>query len=167
MIEKVEIKNKTNWTLSFIGSIALIVMLFLIFILIPLATIQKTYFLSIIFYILGVAPFVMIFILILYLWLWNTFGKTILNIEPEIITVIKKNKLFSKPKFYKKNEIEKVIVKDYSIEQTKYFTRFNVSFSGAINSIVFVKNGQELRIIDWQKRSTANEIVDKINKIWK
>jgi hypothetical protein len=120
-----------------------------------------------IFYILGVAPFVLIFILILYLWLWNTFGKTILNIEPEIITVIKKNKLFSKPKYYKKNEIEKVIVKDYSIEQTKYFTRFNVSFSGSINSIVFVKNGQELRIIDWQKRSTANEIVDKINKIWK
>lgn len=117
-------------------------------------------------YISFVTPFAAFFILFLYIWLWNTFGKTILTVEPEQITVRYKNKLFTSPKTYLKKEIDQIQVKDYQVEKYKFGVRYHFSLSGSTYSVVFIQNGNEIRIIDWITEIKACEIVDEIKEIW-
>ena len=163
---KIEIKNKTNWLLTIIGLIAIVVLSILILFIIPLFSVQETYLMSILSYVMNVSIFIAFFILFLTIWLWNTFGKTILNIDEEKIIVIKKFKLFSKPKIYLKEEVEKIEIKDYRIEKSKYYTRYNFSLTNATNSIVILTNN-EIRMVDWITKEKAIDIVEKIENTWK
>ncbi|MFS4473977.1 hypothetical protein [Chryseobacterium sp. T20] len=88
----IEIKNRTNWAVTIILGLGLCILSLIILIIIPLVSIQAEGFFFIVNYISFATPFAAFFILFLYIWLWNTFGKTILIIEPEKITVrYKKN----------------------------------------------------------------------------
>ena len=62
----------------------------------------------------AVIPFAF-FTFLLYVWLWNTFGKTVLEISPNKMCVRQKNKLFSKTKTYLKSEIQQVYILDLSM----------------------------------------------------
>ena len=128
---------------------------------------KKNSFFSIFASFFSAIPFLAFFTFLLYLWLWNTFGKTVLIIEKEKVTIIKERKLFTKPQVYFKSKVGKVFCKNFKVEKSKYYTRINFSLSGSLNSIIFEINGYENRIIDWLTQSKADEIVDTINKIWK
>lgn len=163
MSNKTEIKNKTNWFMSIFGAVALILLMFAIIIVLPLATIHETYFLSVLIFLITAIPFLSFFILILHLWLWNTFGKTILEKKSGEVTVTKKWNLFFRKKSYVK--IDKVIIKNYRIERSGYYTRSNFSLSGAVHSIVFIINNEEIRIVDWLTEKRAKEILFFINDL--
>ncbi|MGS0747083.1 hypothetical protein [Halpernia sp. GG3] len=87
--------------------------------------------------------------------MWNTFGKTVLFIEKEKITIIRKCKLFSKPTIYLESKINKIYSKNFKIEKSKYYTRVNFSLNGSLNSVIFEINGNENRIIDWLTRTES------------
>ncbi|KAF2514738.1 hypothetical protein EYY60_03320 [Flavobacterium zhairuonense] len=163
MNEIITIKNKSNWIITIISSFALLILIFIMLIILPFASIEKTYLLSALSYIFSLIPFLGFFILFLYIWLWNTFGKVILEISPEKIKVTNKHKLFSKPHEYLKSEIEKISILDLGIEKTKYFTRINYLFSNSYYSIVIQKNGKTIRIVDWLNNERANNILQKMN----
>lgn len=162
----IEIKNRTNWLMTLITSLALVILFFIILVIIPLTSAEKTYLLSTLSYIFTVAPFVAFFILFLYLWLWNTFGKTILKIETDSITVIHKNKLFKAPNTFLKQEIKDIQTIDQRIEKYKFGVRYHFSWTGATYSVVLADKNGEKRIVDWITKEKADEIADKIKKEW-
>lgn len=161
MTHIIKVKNKTNWMMSIFRAFALIIITFVIIVVVPLATIQETYFLSILTFLITVIPFLIFFIIILHLWLWNVFGKTIIEKQLGEIIVAKKYNLFFKTKTY--STIDKIIIKNYKIERRGYYTRYNFSFSNAVYSIVFIVDEKEIRIIDWLTEKKANEILKFIN----
>ncbi|WP_268849358.1 hypothetical protein [Flavobacterium aestivum] len=165
MIEIITIKNKPNWIIAIIFPFGLLILIFIMFVLLPFASVQNTYIFSALNYIFSLIPFLGFFIFILYIWLWNTFGKVILEISPEKIKVTNKNKLFNKPKEYLKSEIEKISILDLGIEKTKYYIRINYLFSNSNYSIIIQKGFKNIRIIDWLNNESANNILEKINKI--
>ncbi|WP_126652364.1 hypothetical protein [Chryseobacterium aureum] len=160
-----KIKNKTHWALTIMLGLGLLMLFFIILIIIPLTSFQEQGFYAVIHFILSVAPFAAFFILFLYFWLWNTFGKTVLMIEPEQITVRYKNKLFTKPKIYLKSEIEQILVKDFKIERHQLGVRYHFSISGSTYSVVLVQKGNESRIVNWITENKACEIADEIKKM--
>lgn len=166
MLEIIKIKNRTNWLITFIIGLALIVCLFIILIIVPLMSAEESYFLSIFSYIIKVIPFAGFFTLLLYFWLWNTFGKTILNIKSDSIIITYKNKLFTKPKTFDKQEIKKIETIDLRMESYKFGVRYHFSWTGATYSVVLADRNKETRIVDWITEKEANEIADKIKKEW-
>ncbi len=162
----IECKNKTNLFFTFFGIISFSILFVIIFILAPLISFEENLFLSIIKYIFSIIPFVAFFILILKFWIWNIFGKTILEINENRIIIIQKNKLFNKPKIFYKDEIERFFIKNLKIEHTKYNTRYQFSLSGATNSIILKKNNSEIRIVDWLTEQKAQEILKEIEIQW-
>lgn len=160
----IEIKNKPNWAVTFILGLGLFILSFIILIIIPLMSMQAEGFYIVLNYISTVIPFAAFFILFLYIWLWNTFGKTILTIEPEQITVRYKNKLFTSPRIYLKKEIDQVQIKDFQVEKYKFGVRYHFSISESTYSIVFIQNGNETRIVNWITITKAYEIADEIKK---
>lgn len=162
----IEIKNKTNWIITFITSIGLFISLFIILVVIPFTSVQNDYFLTVLHFISSAAPFTGLFIIFLYIWLWNTFGKTILIIESDIITVRYKNKLFTHPKIFSKKEIDHIVSKDFAVEEYKFGVRYHLSWSGSTYSVVIVNRDREIRIVDWITKDMAEEIIHKIKSIW-
>lgn len=162
----IEIKNRTNWLITFIMGLALIVSAFIILVLIPLISAKETYFLSVINYFINVIPFVAFFTLFLYFWLWNTFGKTLLIVDQETITVKYKNKLFVGSKIFLRQEIKDIQTMDFKVEKYQFGTRYHFSWIDATYSVVFINNNGEKRIIDWITKEKADEIADKIKKVW-
>ncbi len=160
----IEIKNRTNWVVTIILGLGLLILSFIILIIIPLVSIQAEGFFFIVNYISFTTPFAAFFILFLYIWLWNTFGKTMLIIEPEKITVRHKNKLFTSPKTYLKKEIDQILVKDFQVEKYKFGVRYHLSLSGSTYSVIFIQNGSEIRVINWITETKACEIVNEIKK---
>lgn len=164
-----KIKNKTNWVVTLIFGVGLLMtslIILIILIIIPLMSMQAEGIFIIFNYILSVIPFAGFFILFLYFWLWNTFGKTVLTIEPEQITIRYKNKLFTAPKVFLKKEIDLVQTKDFTIEKSKWRVRYNFSLSGSTYSVVFIQKDREIRILDWITETKAEEIVNEIKKTW-
>ncbi|WP_343659843.1 hypothetical protein [Chryseobacterium sp.] len=161
----IKIKNKTNWILTIILGIGLLVLSCLILVIIPVVSIRAEGFFFILNYISFATPFAAFFIVFLYIWLWNTFGKTILTIDPEKITVQYKNKLFTKQKTYLKEEIDRVQVKDFQVDKYKLGVRYHISLSGSTYSVVLIQKGVETRIVDWITEAKACEIADEIKKI--
>lgn len=162
----IKIKNRTNWIVTIILGLGLFIISLIILIIIPLVSLQAEGVFFILNYISFVTPFAAFFILFLYIWLWNTFGKTILTVEPEQITVRYKNKLFTSPKTYLKKEIDQIQIKDYQVEKYKFGVRYHFSLSGSTYSLVFIQNGNEIRLINWITEIKACEIVDEIKEIW-
>lgn len=162
----IKVKNKTDWVLAFFSSVALIVISFIILILIPLMSAEETYFLSALSYISKIIPTSGFFTLFLYLWLWNIFGTTIILIEHDSIILRYKNKLFTKPKTFYKQEIKEIDTIDLRIENYKLGTRYHFSWTEATYSIVLVCKDGNKRIIDWITKEEADKITDKIKKIW-
>jgi len=162
----IKIKNKTNWLLTIILGLGLFLLSFTILILIPLISIQEEGFFFFLNYISFTIPFIAFFILFLYIWLWNTFGKTVLTIDPETIKIEYKNKLFASPKTYLKKDINQIEIKDFQVERYKLSVRYHFSLSGSTYSVVFVHNGNEIRIIDWITETKASEIVNEIKNMW-
>lgn len=113
----IKIKNKTNWLLTIILGLGLLILSFIILIIIPLSSLQEESSFFILHYISFTAPFTVFFILFLYIWLWNTFGKTVLTIDPETIKIEYKNKLFASPKTYLKKDINQIEIKDFQVER--------------------------------------------------
>lgn len=101
----------------------------------------------------------------MYLWLWNTFGKTILEISKTQIRISKKNNLFYKTKIYKKDEIQKIIIQNRDVESNGYFTRPNYIFSNSNQTIAIQNKNKIVRLVDWLKVDEAKSGVEKINKI--
>ncbi|MDW9379932.1 hypothetical protein [Chryseobacterium sp. JV558] len=153
----IEIKNKINWLVTFITSVGLLILFCIILIIISIGLLQASF-------IPFMLPFGALFIFVLYIWLWNNFGKTVLTIDPETVKVEYKNKLFTSPKTYLKKDIDHVETKDFTIETSKYRVRYNFSLSQSTYAVVFTTKDQEIRIIDWIKQEKADEIVDLINK---
>jgi len=164
MTEIIAIRNKPNWIIALILPFVLLILILIMLVLLPIFSIRNTYLLSALSYVFSLIPFLVIFIVILYIWLWNTFGKVILEISPEKIKVTNKNKLFNKPKEYLKSEIQKISIVDFGVEKTKYFTRLNYIFSNSNYSITIQKGGEEIRIVDWLSEERANNILEKINQ---
>jgi hypothetical protein len=164
MSEIITIKNKPNWIIAIIFPFGLLILIFIMLLILPFFSIKNTYLLSALSYIFSLIPFLGIFIFFLNIWLWNTFGKVILEISPEKIKVTNKNKLFNKPKEYLKSEIEKICILDFGIEKTKYYTRTNNLFSNFNYSITFQKAGTNIRIVDWLNIERANDILEKLNQ---
>ena len=164
MTEIIAIKNKPNWIIALIFPFGLLILILIMLVLLPIVSVSDTYLLSALNYVFSLIPFLGFFILFLYIWLWNTFGKVILEISPEKIKVTHKNKLFNKPKEYLKSEIEKISIVDYGIEKIKYYTRLNYSFSNSTYSITIQKGGENIRIVDWLSNERANNILEKINQ---
>lgn len=167
MSTTIEIKNRTNWVLTIAMSIGLMISFFIILIIILIGLLQSTDVIAVL-NVLSMAGVVIgFFILFLYIWLWNTFGKTVFNIETNAITVSYRNKLFSKPKTFLKKEIKDIQAVDYSIESYKYGTRYHFSWTGATYSVVLITRDYEKRIISWITEDKAYEIVDEVKKIWR
>jgi predicted membrane protein len=164
MTEIIAIKNKPNWIIALIFPFGLLILILIMLVLLPIVSVSDTYLLSVLSYVFSLIPFLGFFILFLYIWLWNTFGKVILEISPEKIKVTNKNKLFNKPKEYLKSEIEKISIVDFGIEKAKYYTRLNYSFSNSNYSITIQKGGENIRIVDWLSNERANNILEKINQ---
>lgn len=160
--EKIEVKNKTNWLLALILPIPLLVLLLIIFVLLPLFSLKGSIILSILNYLYTAAIPAGFFMLFLYIWLWNTFGKTILEVSPNQIRVRTKNKLFSKSKTYFKSEIQKIGILDLSIERTRYHIRPNYLFSNTNQSVIITVNYFDIRIVDWLTIEAAQNMVKKI-----
>lgn len=98
-MKTIKVKNKTNWFLTFVLGFGLIMISFIILVLLPLIAFQQDSFLISLFsYFFSTIPFITFFILFLYIWLWNTFGKTVLKFDDEKIIVIKRCKLFTPAK---------------------------------------------------------------------
>lgn len=160
-MKTIKVKNKTNWFLTFILGLGLIMIFFIILFFLPLIAFQQSsLLLSIFFYVFSTIPFLAFFILFLYIWLWNTFGKTVLQFDDEKIIVIKKCKLFTSNKTYYRKDI-KIGIEDFKIEKTKYFTRNNI-FTSSTFSIVLHQNNKIIRIIDWQSLKKSEEILKTI-----
>lgn len=160
----ITVKNKTNWLLTVILGFGLLVASFIILVLLPLSAFQEdSVWLSLFSFAYSSIPFLAFFLLFLYFWLWNTFGKTVLEYDAEKITVMKKSKLFSKPKIYYRTEIQKIDIEDFKIERTKYNVRYHYSWSGSTFSVVFVINNLQIRIVDWITYEKANEIINEIS----
>lgn len=160
-MNNIKVNNKTNWFLTLVLGFGLIMISFIILVLLPLAAFQQNSFLlSLFFYFFSTIPFLAFFILFLYIWLWNTFGKTVLEFDNEKIIVIKKFKLFTPVKTYYRKDI-KIGIEDFKIEKTKYFTRNNI-FTSSTFSIVFHQNNRIIRIIDWQSLKRSEEIMKVI-----
>lgn len=155
----IKVKNKTNWFLTIFSSIGLLILTFIIVLILPLISIRETYLLSAISYIALVIPFLAFYILFIYIWLWNTFGKTILKFDTEKIILIKKNKLFSKSKTYYRAKIQSINIEDFKIEKTQFNTRYHI-FSNSTFSVTFIYNNLTIRIIDWLTHEKAKEIKD-------
>lgn len=164
--EKIEVKNKTNWLLALILPIALLVLLVVIFVVFPLFSLQSSIIPSILNYFRYATIPAVFFILFLYVWLWNTFGKTILEVSPNQIRIRTKNKLFSKSKTYFKSEVQKIGILDLSIQKTKYFIRPNYLFSNTNQSVTITVNHFDIRILDWLTIEEARNIVKKIELIF-
>lgn len=162
----IKIKNKTNWLLTIILGLGLLILSFIILIIIPLSSLQEESSFFILHYISFTAPFTVFFILFLYIWLWNTFGKTVLTIDPETIKIEYKNKLFASPKTYLKKDINQIEIKDFQVERYKLGVRYHFSLSGSTYSVIFVHNGNETRLIDWITETKASEIVNEIKNMW-
>ncbi|WP_284464567.1 hypothetical protein [Chryseobacterium sp.] len=163
----IEIKNRTNWLLTVVMSIGLMLSSCVIIIIILIGFLQNID-ISAILSVLSMAGIAIgFFILFLYIWLWNTLGKTVFNIEADAITVSYKNKLFAKPKTFLKKEIKDIQSVDYSIESYKYGTRYHFSWTGATYSVVLITWDYEKRIISWITEDEANKIVDKVKKAWR
>jgi hypothetical protein len=161
----IKIKNNTNWAVTIVLGLGLLMASFIILVIIPLTSFQEQGFYAVVNFFSSVTPFAAFFMLFLYFWLWNTFGKTMLTIETEQITIRYKNKLFTKPRIYLKKDIEQILVKDFRIEKSKLGTRYHFSLSGSTYSVVLTHNGNEIRIVDWITEIKAIEIVDEIKKM--
>lgn len=165
MTEIITIKNKANWFVTIFLPFGLLILILIMFVILPIASAENTYLLSILHYSILLIPFLGFFILFLNIWLWNTFGKVILEISSEKIKVTNKNRLFSNPKEYQTSEIEKISILNLGIERTKYHVRLNYLFSKSHYSIVIQKSVKTIRIIDWLTVENANKILEKMNKI--
>jgi hypothetical protein len=164
MTEIITIKNKPNWIIAIMFPFGLLILIFIMLVILPFASVKSTYLFSILSYVFSLIPFLGFFILFLHIWLWNTFGKVILEISAENIRVTNKNKLFDKPKEYLKSEIQKISIVDFGIEKTKYYTRLNYLFSSSNYSIAIQKAGKNIRIVDWLNNERANSILEKLNQ---
>lgn len=162
MIEKIIIKNKINWLLALIMPIALLILSFLIIVLLPLFSFKSSIVLSILNYLYSSAIPIGLYILFLYIWLWNTFGKTVFEISADCVKITTKNKLFSRPKTFLKSEIQKIGILDLGIQKTKYHVRLNYLLSNANQSITITTNQSEIRIIDWLTLEQAENLIKKL-----
>lgn len=162
----IKIKNKTNWLLTIILGLGLFLLSFTILILIPLISIQEEGFFFFLNYISFTIPFIAFFMLFLYIWLWNTFGKTILTIDSEKVTARYKNKLFTKPKTYLKKETDQILVKDFQVEKYKFGVRYHFSLSGSTYSVVLIQKDIETRMVDWITETKAIAIANEIKNVW-
>ena len=164
MPEIIIIKNKPNWIIALTFPFVLLVLIMIMLVFLPILSASNTYLLSIINYIFALIPFLVFFILFLYIWLWNTFGKVILEISPQKVKVTNKNKLFNKPKEYLRPEIEKISIVNFDIEKTRYFTRLNFLFSNSNYSITIKKGSHIIKIVDWLSHERAKDILEKLNR---
>lgn len=162
MIEKITIKNKINWLLAWIMPIALLILSFLIFVLLPLFSFKSSIVLSILNYLYSAVIPIGFFVLFLYIWLWSTFGKTVFEIFSDEIKITTKSKLFSRPKVFLKSEIQKIEILDLGIQKTKYYVRLNYLFSNANQSITIATNQSEIRVIDWLTLEQAENLKKKL-----
>lgn len=146
---------------------ALCILAITIVLILPLFSLRQSYFLSIFTYLTSICVPLAFLMSLLHVWLWNTFGKTVLEISSTELRVRYKFKLFNKPKTYRKSEIKDIAILDLSIERTSLFTRRNYLFSNANQSIVVITNAgsKKDRIIDWLTINKANELLIKIKAI--
>lgn len=155
-----EIKNKTNWLVTFITSVGLLILFCIILIIVSIGFLQPAGFISF------VLPFAAFFIFILYIWLWNNFGKTVLTIDHEILTVHYKNKLFTSPKTYLKKETDHIETENFEVERHPLGVRYHFSISGSTYSVILMQKENEIRIVDWITKDKADEIAGELKKIW-
>lgn len=164
MSEIIIIKNKPHWIIALTFPFVLLVLIMIMLVFLPIFSASNTYLLSIINYIFALIPFLGFFILFLYIWLWNTFGRVIIEICPQKVKVTNKNKLFDKPKEYLRSEIEKISIVNFDIERTRYFIRLNYLFSNSHYSIAIKKGSHIIRIVDWLSNERAKDILKKLNR---
>jgi hypothetical protein len=159
-----KVKNKTNWLVTIVLGFGLLLVGFIVFIFMPLSVIfqENSFWFALFSYASNVVPYLIFFSAIFYFWLWNTFGKTILEYDAEKIIITKKYKLFSKPKTYYRAEIQKIDIEDFEIERTKYNVRYNFSWSGSTYSIIFIIDNTSIRIVDWITYEKAKTILSEI-----
>jgi hypothetical protein len=85
MTEIIVIKNKPNWIIALTFPFGLLILILIMLVILPIFSTRNTYLLSALSYVFSLIPFLGFFIMLLYIWLWNTFGKVILEISPKKI----------------------------------------------------------------------------------
>lgn len=117
-MKKLEYKNPTNWLIAIALPIPLLIFIITTIILLFLVIFSNDILSKIdsATFLLPCLAFVLYF---LWIWLWNTFGKTIIIFNNDEISVKKKFNIFYKKKNYLKNSISKVFIQDRSIEKNK------------------------------------------------
>jgi hypothetical protein len=96
------------------------------------------------------------------MWLWHTFGQTILSIQNNTLTIRKQNDIFSKQKHYDLDKIQDLHIQSRDIERTKYFVRPNHLFTDKTKTIAFIYEHKTTRAIDWLNMTDANYVFSKL-----
>lgn len=173
--KKIIIKNKVNWLIALVLPVPITVLIVIILIIFPITIISNynsssfsNSLISIINYSVAFFIFPIAFLTVfLYLWLWNTLGKTILAVTKTEIRLSKKSKLFYKTKTYKISEIKKIYIENRDVETNGYSIRLNYLFSKSNQTIAIEYNDSKVRIFGWISKEEANKIIYDINTIVK
>ncbi|MFP3594818.1 hypothetical protein, partial [Chryseobacterium sp. SIMBA_038] len=81
----IEIKNRTNWLLTAVMSLGLTISSFIIVIIILIGLLQGIDIPAILSVLSMAGVVIGFFILFLYIWLWNTLGRTVFHIGADAI----------------------------------------------------------------------------------
>ncbi|SEG54619.1 hypothetical protein SAMN05421847_2650 [Halpernia humi] len=163
-MRKLEYKNPINWAIAIIFPIPLLIFSIVVITLLLSIIIDKDIF-SKTNYFEFLVVFLAFVVFILWMWLWNTFGKTILIFNSEEVEVKKKFNIFYKKKKYQKKSINKILIRDRNIEKKQYYIRINGLFSDENQCIALKMNdGKIIKIIDWLNNSTAENFKKELQK---
>lgn len=161
MQDSILIKNRQNYMFTILGFVMMVMNLGMIFIALFASYIQSENLFSFIFNLSFLVPFIIFFLFILYLWVWNTFGKTEIQLTSDSLRIISHNKLFVKPKLIELEKIQKVEYDDLTIERTRFrvsyhpFSKYNFAVR------VHTKTG-EFYAVKWINLENAQKLTKLI-----
>ncbi|SMO93274.1 hypothetical protein SAMN06265171_11342 [Chryseobacterium rhizoplanae] len=89
-----------------------------------------------------------------------------MTIDHETLTVQYKNKLFTSPKTYLKEETDRIGTKNFEVERHQLGVRYHFSISGSTYSVILIQKESEIRIVDWITKVKADEIAGELKRIW-
>ncbi len=163
----IHVKNKVNWPMALILPIPLIVILLVCLALFFTGILSLSLFSmmsSLLLFLLS-APF---FLLFLYLWLWNTFGETVVTISQTTITLSKRRHLFFKTKAYQISDITSIYSENRDVDLKGFLARNNYIISKELQTVgITLDSSAKITLFTWLSKRKAKEIIVKINDIAK
>jgi len=155
--QQIIIRNHPDYRFTVFGLFAFILLAFMILIIFMFGILRAEDLPSLLLTI-PVMFFPMIFfVLLFYFWLWDTFGMTQIEINQKSLIIIQRNKLFSKPKHINLGIIQDIVMKDLTLEITRYNIRFH-PFSRYNFALKLVTKTGSFYIVKWMEEKKAKEV---------